>query len=90
MPNPAMKEQNFVPALWGEEVMTLQWAINKSMILVWITILSAIMTWMYVDISILAPYLLPIIIWTFVFSLIILFKKETAPYLAPVFAIIEW
>jgi len=70
--------------------MTIQWTINKSIILVWITILSAVMTWLYVDITILVPYLLPIIIWAFLFSLVIIFKKETAPYLAPVYAVVEW
>jgi uncharacterized YccA/Bax inhibitor family protein len=90
MANPAMNEETFTPSLWGEDAMTLQGTINKSIILIGITILSAIMTWMYVDISILAPYLLPIIIWAFVFSLIIIFKKETAPYLAPVYAVVEW
>lgn len=70
--------------------MTLDGTINKSILLIGITILSAVMTWMYVDISILAPYLLPIIIWAFLFSLVIIFKKETAPYLAPVYALVEW
>ena len=90
MANPAMKQETFTPALWGEDIMTLQWTINKSIILVAITILSAVMTWMYVDLNILAPYLLPIIIGAFVFSLIIIFKKETAPYLSPVYAVVEW
>ena len=85
-----MKEDSFTPALWGESTMTLQWTINKSIVLIGITIISAIMTWMYADIQVLAPYLLPIIIWTFVFSLVIIFKKETAPYLAPIFAVVEW
>ncbi len=90
MANPAMNEETFTPALWGENTMTLDGTINKSILLIGITILSAVMTWMYVDISILAPYLLPIIIWAFLFSLVIIFKKETAPYLAPVYALVEW
>lgn len=89
MANPAMSEETFTPALWEEGTMTLEGTINKSIILIGITILSAIMTWMYVDMSILAPYLLPIIIWTAVFSFVIFFKKELSPYLAPVFAVVE-
>lgn len=89
MANPAMNEETFTPALWEEGTMTLEGTINKSIILIGITILSAIMTWMYVDMSILAPYLLPIIIWTAVFSFVIFFKKELSPYLAPVFAVVE-
>lgn len=62
MANPAMNEETFTPALGGENTMTIEGTINKSIILIGITILSAVLTWMYVDISILAPYLLPIII----------------------------
>ncbi|MCD5375165.1 Bax inhibitor-1/YccA family protein [Candidatus Gracilibacteria bacterium] len=89
MANPAMNEETFTPALGEEGTMTLEGTINKSIILIGITILSAIMTWMYVDMSILAPYLLPIIIGTAVFSFVIFFKKELSPYLAPVFAVVE-
>jgi uncharacterized YccA/Bax inhibitor family protein len=89
MANPAMNEETFTPALGGENTMTIEGTINKSIILVGLTILSAVLTWMYVDIAVLAPYLLPIIIGTFVFSLVIIFKKETAPYLAPVYAVVE-
>lgn len=90
MANPAMNEETFTPALWWENTMTLQGTINKSIILIGITILSAVMTWIYADVSILLPYLLPIIIGTFLFSLVIIFKKETAPYLSPVYAVVEW
>ncbi len=68
--------------------MTLNGTINKSILLIGITLLSTLVSWNYVGLF--APYLLPIIIGTFLFSLVIIFKKETAPYLAPLFAICEW
>lgn len=83
-----MNEDSFSPALWGENTMTLNGTINKSILLIGITLLSTLVSWNYVGLF--APYLLPIIIGTFLFSLVIIFKKETAPYLAPLFAICEW
>ncbi len=88
MANPAFNEKSFSKLEQDGTVMTIQWSINKSIILVSLTILSAIITWSYVGIFL--PYLLPLVIFTFLFSLIIIFKKETAPYLAPIYAIIEW
>jgi uncharacterized YccA/Bax inhibitor family protein len=67
--------------------MTLQGTVNKSILLIAITILSAIAVWSYAALFI--PYILPIILFAFVFSLVISFKKETAPYLSTPFAIIE-
>lgn len=89
MANPAMNEETFSQlSQWNQEVMTLQGSINKSIILVGITIISAIISWSYVNIFF--PYLLPLVLFTFVFSLVIIFKKETAPYLSPIYAVIEW
>jgi len=89
MANPVMNSDT----LWelehsNGEVMTLQSTINKSMLLVWLTILSAIGVWQYA--SIFLPFLLPMIIVWAVLALIIFFKKHTAPYVAPLYAILEW
>lgn len=88
MANPAMNEDTFSPALWWEGTMTLWGTINKSIVLIGVTLISAIVTWQYVWLF--TPYLLPLIIGAFVFSLVIIFKKELAPYLAIPFAIVEW
>lgn len=83
-----MDEKTFSGLGSSNEVMTLGGTINKSIILIGITILSAIAVWSYAWVFL--PYLLPIILFAFVFSLVITFKKETAPYLSTPFAIIEW
>lgn len=88
MANPMMDEKTFSGLGVWNEVMTLQGTVNKSILLIAITILSAIAVWSYAALFI--PYILPIILFAFVFSLVISFKKETAPYLSTPFAIIEW
>lgn len=88
MANPMMNENTF-SWLWKEhEVMTMQGTINKSIILIAVAIFSAIWVWNYADMFL--PYILPIILFGFVFSLIISFKKESSPYLSLPFAIVEW
>ena len=88
MANPAFNEKSFSWLKNDWESMTISWSINKSIILVSLTVLSAVLAWGYVDIFL--PFLIPLVIWAFVFSLVIIFQKETAPYLAPVYALLEW
>jgi len=89
MANPVMKPESFstLENPWSE-LMTLQWTINKSIILVALTVLSALATWQYA--ALFLPFLIPlIIVWALV-ALVIFFKDTTAPYVAPVYAVIEW
>lgn len=89
MPNPLMNgmfQKHMVN--WEVEKMTLDGTINKSMILLWITILSAIWVWSFAEIFI--PLLIPIIIISTVVAFIVIFFKKTASYLSPVYAILEW
>jgi len=89
MANPVMKPESFstLENPWSE-LMTLQWTINKSIILVVLTVLSALATWQYA--ALFLPFLIPlIIVWALV-ALVIFFKDTTAPYVAPVYAVIEW
>lgn len=88
MANPAMNDSTFTPEVHGWEVMSLQGTTNKSILLIGITLLNAIAVWNYATLFL--PYILPIILVAFVISLIVIYKKQTAPYLAPVYAIIEW
>jgi len=68
--------------------MTLEGTINKSLFLVWITIISAIWVWNYSEVFL--PYILPISLLAFVIALIIIFAKKTSKYLSSVYAIMEW
>jgi len=89
MSNPLMSEDMFTKTLEeNSEVMTLEWAINKSLTLIWLTIITAIWVWKYAEMIL--PFYIPIVIIAFVIALIIIFFKKTSPFLAPVYAILEW
>lgn len=89
MANPLMSGDMFEKTLEeNSDAMTLEWAINKSLILVSLTILTAIGVWKYAEMFL--PFLIPIVIVAFVIALIVIFKKKMAPYLSPVYAILEW
>ncbi len=87
MANPVLDEKTFSLIRSSDESMTLWGVINKSIILISMTILSAIGVWNYAGLFI--PYLLPIILFAFVFSLVIVFKRELSPYLSVPFAVVE-
>ncbi|PID87432.1 hypothetical protein CSB07_01335 [Candidatus Gracilibacteria bacterium] len=89
MANPLMKEEVFKEALTEDsnDLMTLEGAINKSLILVGILILTAIGVWSHADMFI--PYLLPIVLIAFILALIIIFFKKSSPFLTPIYAVLE-
>ncbi len=84
-----------------DNTMTLQGTVNKSFFLVGLVMLTAMVTWNAIfpeGVSANAVPNLPSwfypafiggVIGTFILSLIIIFKKETAPMLAPIYAIGE-
>jgi len=90
MANPLMNEDMFKKTLSDNEndFMTLDWAINKSLILLTILILSAAYVWNKTDMFL--PYMLPIILVAFIIALIIIFFKKTSTYLSIIYAILEW
>ncbi len=86
--NPALKAETFQ---WFSEVsesMTLEWTTNKSFILLWLVVLFAVWVWNYA--TLVMPFMIPIIIVNLVLAFIIIWKKELAPSLAPIYACIEW
>jgi uncharacterized YccA/Bax inhibitor family protein len=87
--NPIITEDVF-EKVWvdSSNAMTLDWTINKSLLLVTLTILSAVWVWNYALAFL--PYIYPIAIVAFVVWLIITFNKKTASYLGFVYAILEW
>lgn len=101
--NPALSEKTFTQFLaqgrTSQEVMTISGTVQKSFILVALTIASAFFSWSlsYQDAGgwseaatpVIPGWYLPMILGTFVLSLVIIFKKTTAPYLAPVYALGE-
>jgi len=93
MSNPLMSEKMFSKVIKKEDIkendiMTLEWAINKSLFLVFFTIISAIWVWNYSELFL--PFIFPIAIIAFVIALVIIFFKKTSVYLSVVYAILEW
>lgn len=92
--NPALSDKVFAPnTTFGSQAamdrMTIRGTVNKSFILLALLLSSAIYAWDYTSSGITPPWFLPVILSTFVVSLIIIFKRNTAPYLAPVYALLE-
>ncbi len=87
--NPALNNQAFlknVPMGVTSEVMTLDGTVNKTGLSLLITMAAAY--WSYSNPQ-MAAYLIPLMIGGFILSLIIIFKKTTAPYLTPAYAVAE-
>ncbi len=96
--NPALSESTFKGLTTvGDERMTVSGTVNKSFILICLVCASAIWSWSGAypqgwDIGAvpeIPTWYLPSILAAFVISLVIIFKKTTAPYLAPVYALLE-
>jgi len=73
------------------ETMSVEWSVRKSFLLIWITILSAVAVWVYEPLrNIVVPFFWVLAIVGFILAMIIIFKPKTSPFLAPVYAILEW
>lgn len=91
MANPAFWDKSFIWLETDNWVMTVDGSIQKSVILIALTIMWAVLAWVYTPLqAIVLPNYLWLIGGTFIMALIIVFKKKTAPFLAPVYAILEW
>ncbi len=94
--NPTLTEGAFNrhAYLTGEDprsLMTISGTLNKSIILILLVIASSAMVWMAVaaNQALAIPLVIGGVVGTLILSLIICFKKETAPILSPVHAILE-
>ena len=88
--NPTLGDNTFSSpsfAHTGNETMTIQGTVNKSFIMLMLLLVTAYWSWynpQFATISIMGGF-----IGGFVIALVIIFKKTTAPYLAPVYALLE-
>jgi len=88
--NPTLGDSTFSSpsfAHTGNETMTIQGTVNKSFIMLMLLLVTAYWSWynpQFATISIMGGF-----IGGFVIALVIIFKKTTAPYLAPVYALLE-
>ena len=86
--NPALNDKIFANAMApaGADVMTLDGTVNKCAISILITMAAAY--WTFSTPS-MAPFTLPALIVGLILALIIIFKNTTAPFLTPVYAVVE-
>jgi len=94
--NPALTEKVFVDAAKAvpdAEPMTIGGTVNKTGILLLLLVLAAVYVWSLVvgqqDTAPVVPWLLGGGIGGLIVALIIVFKKTWAPYLSPVYAVLE-
>ena len=93
--NPTLSEKNFEqsvsPAsITGENSMTVRGTLNKFGFLFLMVMASAFYTWQeFSNRGDVMPYMWTGVIGGFIVALIIMFKKEWAPYLAPLYALLE-
>lgn len=87
--NPALKGDVFrASSVVGDDsVMTIQGAVNKTMLLLAIVIAGASITWS--NPAGFIPYMWPLIIGGFIVAMVTIYKKEWAGVTAPVYAIVE-
>ncbi|HPM76387.1 MAG TPA: Bax inhibitor-1/YccA family protein [bacterium] len=94
--NPALGDNTFTTVAAFDapsDVMTLQGAVNKSFILLFLVVLSAAMSWVFLPTLVPPEIMLPTIFGASIAGLItgivVVFKKNVAPVLAPVYALLE-
>ncbi|MFA0964392.1 Bax inhibitor-1/YccA family protein [Roseivirga sp. BDSF3-8] len=95
--NPALRSGTFTQAavrnLSAEPSMTIEGTVNKIGFLTLLVFAGALFTWQMfhsaTDPSVVQPYLIGGGITGLVLALIIIFKKTTAPYLAPLYCLAE-
>lgn len=96
--NPALTDNTFRNLMATEsQQMTIQGTVNKSLLLIALTMASGYFAWDSAfpggwssqSIPSIPVWYLPAILGAFVVALIIIFKKTSAPFLAPVYAVLE-
>lgn len=95
--NPALSAKTFQNLAVSDSKMTIQGTVNKSMFLILLVMVTGYLTWQnaYPDgwsqqaIPSIPAWYLPALLIAFVVGLVIIFKKNSAPYLTPVYAILE-
>ncbi|MGE0526213.1 MAG: Bax inhibitor-1/YccA family protein [Bdellovibrionales bacterium] len=95
--NPALSDQTFQNLTATQDPMTIQGTINKSLLLIVLVIGSAYSSWQsaYPDgwsqesVPIIPSWYLPAAGGAFVIAVVIVFKKTAAPFLTPVYALLE-
>ncbi len=94
--NPTLTSKTFTDykrVLSSEDTMSIQGTINKSFILLFLLLITAVFTWnqffINQDPGAIVPYITGGAIAGFIMALITIFKKTWAPVTAPIYALLE-
>lgn len=91
--NPALNKQTFQDLTATGERMTISGTVNKTGLLLAILLIPAIFVWdqffTSYDTSTVYPYMIGGLIGGFIVAMITVFKKNLAPYTAPIYAALE-
>src|SRR5690606_11386156 len=93
--NPALRQDTFrMPAAIGvsDTTMTLQGTVNKCFIMLGLLLLAAAFTWQshfQGNAGLVSICMIGGVIGSFVAAIVLVFKKEWAPVLAPAYALLE-
>ncbi|MFA7536401.1 MAG: Bax inhibitor-1/YccA family protein [Desulfuromonadales bacterium] len=90
--NPVLKENVFTRSLPGVETMSLQGAVNKTVILLALVVIGAGWTWNLFfsqGAPAVQPWMIGGFIGGFVVAMVTVFKQQWAPVLAPIYAGLE-
>ncbi|RED56039.1 Bax inhibitor-1/YccA family protein [Cohnella lupini] len=90
--NPTLNEKSFERTGHhsGRDVMTIEGTVNKSFIMLALLLGGAFVTWsQFFDERNVMPYAIGGAIGGFILALIISFKPKAAPYLVPIYAVLE-
>lgn len=95
--NPALSASTFESTVPFDEKMTIEGTVNKSLFLISLVFASGYWAWQSAypsgwgpsEVPSIPNWYLPSIFIAFILSLVIIFKKTTAPFLAPVYALLE-
>ncbi|MFA5516619.1 MAG: Bax inhibitor-1/YccA family protein [Desulfuromonadales bacterium] len=90
--NPVLKENVFTRSLPGVETMSLQGAVNKTVILLALVVIGASWTWNLFfsqGAPAVQPWMIGGFIGGFVVAMVTVFKQQWAPVLAPIYAGLE-
>ena len=87
--NPALKATTFTqaPSLGSDKVMSIQGTVNKTFLLLLITVFSA--SWVWDNPARFLPFIWLGVIGGFIVALVTVFKKELSPITSPIYAFVE-
>jgi uncharacterized YccA/Bax inhibitor family protein len=87
--NPVLRDSTFdqAPVFGDIRAMTIQGTVNKTFLLLFLTMGTAVYTWLHP--ALVSPFLLPLVFGGLVVALVTVFKQRWAMVTGPLYAVIE-